>query len=101
MNKLIVFALCVIFTITACSDDKNKQLTESEVHARVDSLVGVKMEELSKQAMEDLDHRMSIEVKAKADSIVAAKTGKIDTTQKPTPPQPGTHITHQTIFHKK
>ncbi len=47
-------------------------MTENEMNARVDSLVGAQMESLQQEAMNDLDRRMAIEVKAKADSIVAA-----------------------------
>jgi hypothetical protein len=57
-------------------------LTQSEIEAKTDSLVGIKMQDLTQQSMADLEARIAIEVKAKADSIVAARTGKSDTTRK-------------------
>lgn len=72
MKKSFLALLLVPFLLAACSD-KQKELSETEVKAKVDSLVGVKMEELNRQSMEDLDRRLSIEVKAKADSIVQAR----------------------------
>jgi hypothetical protein len=47
-----------------------KKYTEEEKNARVDSLSGIKFEELRLQAMEDLDKRISIEVKVKVDSLL-------------------------------
>ncbi|XZF16079.1 hypothetical protein ACTHGU_08065 [Chitinophagaceae bacterium MMS25-I14] len=62
-------------------------MSESEMHAKVDSIVGSKIEEMNRQAMEDLDHRLAIEVKAKADSIVQSHVAG----QTPPPPPPGLH----------
>lgn len=72
MKKSFLALLLVPFLLAACSD-KQKELSETEIKAKVDSLVGVKMEELNRQSMEDLDRRLSIEVKAKADSILQAR----------------------------
>lgn len=66
--------LLIILTIacfTSC-EPKEKAISKSEITAKVDSLVAIKLEDLNRQAMEDLDRRKSIEVKAKADSIVQA-----------------------------
>jgi len=60
------------FLLISCGA-KQKTMTESDIQAKVDSLVGVKMEELNMRYMEDLEKRMAIEVKVKADSIVAAR----------------------------
>ncbi|PZF74779.1 hypothetical protein [Taibaiella soli] len=76
MKKSFLALLFAPFLLTACSD-KQKELSETEVKAKVDSLVGVKMEELNRQSMEDLDRRLSIEVKAKADSILAARMNRV------------------------
>lgn len=67
-----VFALFAAIVLLASCASQEHKYTQSEIDAKVDSLVGVKMEEINKQAMEDLDRRMAIEVKAKADSIVQA-----------------------------
>ena len=70
-KSLAIIALAFIF---ASCGNKEKQMSDSERQARVDSLVGIRLEEINRQAMEDRDRRMSIEVKAKADSIVQAGT---------------------------
>jgi hypothetical protein len=64
----------LIVLLAASCNNKNEQ-TDSFVHAKVDSIVGTRMEEINRKAMEDLDQRMTIEVKAKADSIIAARRG--------------------------
>ena len=63
--------MVITLAFTACTQ-KEKAISQSEVEAKVDSIVGTKIGEINRQAMEDLDRRMTIEVKAKADSIVAA-----------------------------
>ncbi|MCD6063636.1 MAG: hypothetical protein K0R82_1547 [Flavipsychrobacter sp.] len=68
---MAVFLVAALVTL-ACCKAKKKAITQSRIDAKVDSLVAIKMEEINMQAMEDLDRRMSIEVKAKADSIVQA-----------------------------
>lgn len=69
MKKLLFIATVIL--LQACQA-KTEAKTESQINAKVDSLIGAKLEELNHQSMEDLDRRKSIEVKAKADSIVAA-----------------------------
>lgn len=64
-----------LILFSACSPS-SPSMSQNEIDARVDSLVGVQMESLHQEAMEDLDRRMAIEVKAKADSIVAARRGQ-------------------------
>ena len=91
--------IATVVALSACSS-KKETFNESTIDARADSIVGIKMEELNKQSMEDLDQRMAIEVKAKADSIVAARTGKIDTTKKPQKTT-SKQIMPSRFFHKK
>lgn len=69
MNKTAWVILIAVISLSACKA-KKKAVTQSRIDAKVDSLIAIKMEEINMQAMEDLDRRMSIEVKAKADSIV-------------------------------
>lgn len=47
-------------------------MTEAEFQAKTDSLTALRMEELTSQSLEELDHRIAIEVKEKTDSIVHA-----------------------------
>jgi len=100
MNKLVLVVICLGILLSACIDDKKRSLTESAIHAKVDSIVGAKMDEVSRQSMEDLDKRMTIEVKAKADSIVAARTGKRDTMKK-TQQAESKQIMPPNFFHNK
>lgn len=72
-----VFALTVL--LAACSKGAEDHASKANARQQIDSMVGARMEELNARAMEDLDRRMSIEVKVKADSIVAARL-KMDTT---------------------
>lgn len=58
--------------ISSCGTNQ-QTIKESERDAIIDSMVAQRMEEITRQAVEDLDRRRSIEVKAKADSIVTAK----------------------------
>jgi len=75
MKQLLLFAL---FILLASSCKEKVAHSDSFVNAKVDSIVGTRMEEINRRAMEDLDQRMTIEVRAKADSIIAARKG--DTT---------------------
>ena len=70
--------------LAAC-EQQEKALPQSVINARIDSEVKQKMIDIKKQEMEDLDQRMAIEVKAKADSIIQireAATAKKDTANK-------------------
>ncbi|MBS1614736.1 MAG: hypothetical protein JST06_01305 [Bacteroidetes bacterium] len=68
--KWMLFIL-VLPLFAGCKQEA--QYSDSYVHAMVDSIVGQRMEEINHQAMEDLDQRMTIELKQKADSIVAVR----------------------------
>jgi len=72
MYRNLVTLLAAAFILASCKD-RQRALTETQIKAKVDSLVGIKVQELATQSAEDLDRRMSIEVKAKADSIVQAR----------------------------
>ncbi len=78
IKKLLPLAA---IALAACN--QNPEHTDSFVHAKVDSIVGSRMEEINRKAMEDLDQRMTIEVKQKADSIIAARRARADTSIRP------------------
>ena len=82
MKKLLPIALLLL---AGCS--QTSEHTDSFVNAKVDSIVGTRMEEINRRAMEDLDQRMTIEVKAKADSIIAARRSQ-QPANLPSPPAP-------------
>lgn len=73
MKKIVLGVVLIMGGLTACSNNKQNTLSQSDIQAKVDSIVGGRMAELNKQSVEDLENRMAIEVKAKADSIVAAR----------------------------
>lgn len=77
MKRISAVLLFIPFALAACGGGREKELTENEIKQKVDSLVGAKVEELNRQSMEDLDRRLSIEVKAKADSMVQARLAGI------------------------
>lgn len=74
MKPVLAAFLLISISLVSC-DDHKKMLAESAVNAKIDSLVAQRMDEVNARAMEDLNRRISIEVKVKADSILAAKNG--------------------------
>jgi hypothetical protein len=72
MKRLLVVPAMMI--LVSCQSEQ-RTISESRRDAIIDSLVAMRMEEVTRQATEDLDRRRSIEVKAKADSIVNTMTG--------------------------
>ncbi len=69
MRKVILMVL--LAGLASCTT-KEKQWSQAEINAKVDSAVSARTTDIHRQAMEDLDSRLAIEVKAKADSIVQA-----------------------------
>jgi len=77
--KKLVLAVLLGTLLTSCDKGQNT-LSRSEINAKVDSVVALRLQDINNEAMEDLNRREAIEVKPKADSIVAAKMkGKTDT----------------------
>ena len=62
----------VLWVFSSCQP-RRQTINESQRDAMVDSIVGTRMEEIVRQASEDMDRRRAIEVKAKADSIIAVR----------------------------
>lgn len=79
MRRIVIVLLMIGFM--SC-ETKEKQWSQAEINAKVDSAVNARTADIRWQAMEDLDSRMAIEVKAKADSIVQSHEIKLtrDTT---------------------
>lgn len=73
MKKLLFPAVAAMFMFTACQQEAAPGMTENEMQAKVDSIVGTRLDQLNQEATEDLDRRVAIEVKPKADSIIAAR----------------------------
>lgn len=67
-SKNIVPLLLVSVLYCACGK-KVKELTPAQIKAKADSIAQIKIKSLQQQAKEDLDKRMSIELKPKVDSL--------------------------------
>lgn len=81
--KVLLPAL-LFLSLAACQPEPEVH-DEAWMKARVDSIVGSRMEEINRQAEEDLDQRKSIVVRQKVDSIIAARQAAADTTRKQQP----------------
>ena len=69
-NKLLTLIILAI-GFSACNKEP-QPLTRQEINQKIDSIVAYRVKELDDQYQRDLDHRIKIEVKVKADSIVNA-----------------------------
>lgn len=76
MKKLIIPVAVLAITFAACQGDAGTSMTDEQINAKADSIVGEQLDDLNREANEDLDRRMSIDVKLMADSIVEAETTK-------------------------
>ncbi len=86
--KVMLPAFLLLLGLSACGE-KVKVHDEAWQKRQVDSIVGSRMEEINERAMEDLDQRMSIVVKQKVDSILAArKAATMPDTAVAPPPMP-------------
>lgn len=72
MKNLIPVVIGLAFVMASCGGDKEAAISKSEGEAKIDSLIGARTGDLLTQSTEDLDRRIAIEVKPKADSIFAA-----------------------------
>lgn len=66
--KNISRLVLISFVLTACGK-KEKELTPAQIRAKADSIVQRRMEKLRRQAKDDLDNRLPIEIKPKMDSL--------------------------------
>ena len=73
MNNLLKLKLFIgaifVLSLGACQK-KEAELTKEQIQQRADSIYNSKVKRLEKQAQEDLDRRMSIELKPKIDSLL-------------------------------
>lgn len=70
------FAAIILSMLFMACSHKERIMTKKEMQAMADSIVATKTADMRNQAAEDFDRRRSIEVKAKADSIVEAWQAK-------------------------
>jgi predicted metalloprotease len=68
-KKHIIILGVTLIALSACGK-KERELTPRQVKAKADSIVRSRMDKLKREAKEDLDKRMPIELKPKIDSIL-------------------------------
>jgi hypothetical protein len=72
-NVYYIFIAIVLFSSCA---KKETDLSPAQIKFKADSIITIRLDELNKQYTEDLEKRMVVEVKGKADSIVDATMRK-------------------------
>ncbi|OSZ78760.1 hypothetical protein CAP35_11080 [Chitinophagaceae bacterium IBVUCB1] len=72
-----IASITLMALLAACAKEE-RTLTQKEIKAKADSIIATKLPSIEEQAAIDLDARISIEVKAKTDSIVDAYIKKQD-----------------------
>ncbi len=76
--KKTIFALLIVCGLFSCNKE-TKPLSKEEVKLKIDSAVKASTQQSDEQAQKDLGHRIRIEVKVKADSIVNSRYQKANT----------------------
>ena len=74
MRKIIAVMSLAAISWTSCTKDKGPQvLTKKEIKQQVDSIMALRNKDLNEEGQKDLQSRLKIEVKVKADSIIQAR----------------------------
>jgi hypothetical protein len=68
-KKISGFLLLPLWLLFSCHKDA-KELSPQEIEVKVEAIVKQKEEKLRKESLDDLNHRLSIELKPKIDSIL-------------------------------
>jgi len=96
MKVISFFSFIAVFTLYSCSKPSTPPLTKEEIKQKVDSITKSRIKELDEMSERDLQHRIKIEVKIAADSIVKAtnnkKVRKDTTVGMPIPVKPSTPV---------
>lgn len=86
MKKIFAAFLISSLGLIACNKEvQPKPLTPKEIARKADSIVAVRLHDLDAQSQKDLSHRMKIEVKVKADSILQALAPTSQDSTRPVP----------------
>ncbi|MCF8450078.1 MAG: hypothetical protein K9G49_09440 [Taibaiella sp.] len=70
MNKLVLAFSALTFISFSCNKVAPVPLTKEQIQQRIDSITTIRLQEVDERAQKDLEHRIKIEVKIKADSIL-------------------------------
>ncbi len=73
MSKLTITGVAIVLMLSGCSKEVKKPLSKDEIQRQIDSIAQARMTELERDAQKELEHRIKIEVKVKADSILQEK----------------------------
>ena len=81
MNKTMLALFLSAITWTSCIKEKTVQpLTKKQIQQQVDSIVAARTKTLIEYCQRDLNYRMKIEVKVKADSLLKARQTPVNDT---------------------
>jgi hypothetical protein len=70
MNKIVLVLSILAISCISCNKVKPVPLTKEQIQQRIDSITIMRLHEVDERAQKDLEHRIKIEVKIKADSIL-------------------------------
>lgn len=89
MKVRVYILLAGMGLLVSCAAQEQKALSQGEINAKVDSILVIKKEEVARLAEDDLDRRITIDVKVKADSLfrICREKGTLEPTPAP-PAQP-------------
>lgn len=73
MSKLTITGVAIALMLSACSKEVKKPLSKEEIQRQVDSIAQARVREMERDAQKELEYRIKIEVKIKADSILQEK----------------------------
>lgn len=59
--------------MTGCNKNEQRPLSKEEIQYKIDSITNIRIRELDAMSLRDLNHRIKIEVKIKADSLLNLK----------------------------
>lgn len=82
--KQILFCAVAAIIFTSCEKEAPRPLTKQQIQQQIDSIAAKKCAEVDNRARIDLERRIKIEVKVKADSIRQAMSAPqtVDSTKK-------------------
>jgi hypothetical protein len=72
MNKLMLLGVLFATCLASCDKEPPKPLTQEQIRDRIDSITRIRLIDVEEKAKTELEHRIKIEVKVKADSILQA-----------------------------
>lgn len=81
MKRTIVLFVAAI-AIQSCNKEEPKPLTKEEVAQQIDSIAKQRIRQVEEEAKKELEYRMKIEVKIKADSILESLLRSRDSIRK-------------------